>query len=94
MADELPPFSLVVSMQLDKASMVSEMFKIHPDFSAIRMTINLDRDTYDPSRQIPDGYVSATIEIPRDVNMPTFYGEFSKALDRKSTAAVQGEREG
>jgi hypothetical protein len=93
MTDELPPFSLVVSMRSNEASTVSEMFKMHPDFSAIRMTVNSDRATYGSDQQIPEGYVWTTIEIPRATNMIDFYGEFCKALHQESTVAMQRERE-
>jgi hypothetical protein len=80
-------------MRPDEAARVSQMIAV--EFSAIVITVNSNRETYDPSLagQIPEGNVLVTFEIPREgVSMPDFYKEFFNALNQESSMP-QKERE-
>ena len=56
-----------------------------PEFSEVEVAINLKRDTYLPSQvaQIPKGMALVNIKVPGTMNMPVFFGNFAKALNKK-----------
>lgn len=83
------------SMTPSQAAKVREM--IESEFLAIGMTINSDRETYNPfpAKQIPKEEVLVTLEIPCEgVCMPDFFRKFCKTLDQESIATTQKERMG
>jgi len=91
-----PYYSQSCSMRPVEIFKLHKMISLHPEFSAIRISVNLKRSTYRPfqAETIPEGYFLVTLDIPRRFNMPNFFGEFSKALNRESTIPSHGERKG
>jgi hypothetical protein len=82
-------------MTPSQAAKVREM--VESKFLAIGITINSDRETYNPSiaKQIPKEKVLVTLEIPCEgVCMPDFFRKFCETLDQESIAATQKERVG
>lgn len=73
---------------------LSKMIALHPEFSAIRITINHKRSTYRSFQAeiIPQGNVLVTLRIPRRFDMVNFFGEFSRALNQESSTMSHGER--
>ena len=60
-----------------------QMIASHPEFSKIKITINPKKGTL-PSLQtaaIPKGKSQVNLDIPRNVDMPKFYGDFAVALN-------------
>lgn len=82
------------SMKIDGINKASQMIASHLEFSAIKITVNPDRNTYPPfqAKTIPEGYLLVTLEIPRDVCMPYFFGELRNALNQESSMMSHGER--
>lgn len=81
-------------MKPEEAAKVREMIASRPEFRAIKMIVNSDRETYDPSlaKQILEESVLVTFMIPpegEDVYMPVFYGEMYKALNQESPVVTQ-----
>lgn len=95
MSDEPTTYSQTCSMKPEEVARVREMIAFHREFSAIGITVNPDRETYDPflAKQIPEGKVLVTFCIPCEgVNMVDFFREFSNTLNQESTAMAQKER--
>jgi len=91
-----PYYSQSCSMKPVEIFKLCKMISFHPEFSAIRISVNLKRSTYRPfqAKTIPNGYVLVTLDIPRRFNMVNFFGEFSKALNQESSIPSHGERKG
>lgn len=97
MLDRPSTYPQQCSMKPDEADKVSQMIASHPEFSTIRITVNPDRNTYSPlqARQIPEGKVLVTFEIPNEgIPMVDFYREFSRALNPESPTMPSRERRG
>ncbi|MDO9028340.1 MAG: hypothetical protein Q7U68_05720 [Candidatus Roizmanbacteria bacterium] len=88
-------YLLACSMKHCEVDSISQMITFHAEFSAIEMTVNPHRNTYTPfqAKTIPKGYVLVTLEIPREIYMPYFYGEFSKALNKDKELSMMSQRE-
>ena len=89
-----PYYSQSCSMKPVEIFKLCKMISFHPEFSGIRISVNLKKSTYRPfqAKTISQGYVLVTLDIPRRFDMPSFFGEFSKALNRESTIPSHGER--
>ncbi len=81
-------------MSLGDVTKVQEMIASHPEFLAIKTTVN-ERICYRTikAEEIRPYQVLVTFYIPRDgVDTVIFYREFRLALNRESTAVTQRER--
>lgn len=89
-----PYYSQSCSMKPVEIFKLSKMVALHPEFSAIRITINHKKSTYRPfqAETIPQGNVLVTLRIPRRFDMVNFFGEFSRALNQESSVMSHGER--
>lgn len=90
-------YSQPCPMKPDEADKVSQMIASHPEFSTIRISVNPDRNTYNPlqASQIPEGKVLVTFEIPYEgISMVDFYREVSRALNPESPTMPSRERSG
>ena len=67
-------------MDFDQATLVLGMLEKHIEFSDIGVDIKYDFESLEPF-QDSEGKVLVTFNIPRTVFLPSFFGEFYKALN-------------
>jgi len=96
MSDKPTTYSQACSMKPEEVVRIREMIAFHREFSAIEITVNSDRETYNSfqAERIPEEQVLVIFQIPCEgVNMPNFYKEFSEALNQNRQLRYR-EKEG
>jgi len=83
-------------MEPDQTDKVFRMIESHRVLSVIEMSIVSDREKINENVcvQAPEGQVLVIFEIPREICMPVFYGEFYKVLNEEPLMANTCERKG
>lgn len=82
---EQAPYLLNCAMRVGEIAKLLQMIATHPELSGVDVTVNPKRSTFLPSQEaiIKRNQVLVTIKLPRTTDMPSFFGNFSKALNQK-----------
>lgn len=76
---------LSCSMRVGEIVKLLRMIATHPEFSEVAVVVNSNRSTFPPAQAatISPREALVNIKIPLTTNMPSFFGSFSKALNKK-----------
>ena len=88
-------FLQTCSMNFDQAALVLNMLETHEEFAEVGMDIRIDLENFEPHicNSVREGDVLVIFDIPRNVKMTVFYGEFHKALNRETITCRSKEIE-